>query len=147
LHFEQVIMSLTTVCGPNTRWKPIKNVSGACQDSLDLITEASLKNLFCEKSTGWSKKVSPIEIFFCSSLLKVLIDLFYVEICWTNLIKVAILAFWLHTFKSKIRVEIWFKELHPKLNIGTNIAISCALEQNSQKNIRSLHSTYIIYVC
>jgi hypothetical protein len=68
LHFKQVIMSLTTVCGPDTRWKPIKIVSGACQDIPDLITGASLKNLFCKKSTGWSKKISPIEIFTIVSI-------------------------------------------------------------------------------
>jgi hypothetical protein len=63
LHFEQVVMSLTTVYGPDMWWKPIKIVSGAFQYIPDFITKASLKNMFCDKSTGWSKKVSPIEIF------------------------------------------------------------------------------------
>jgi hypothetical protein len=61
-------MSLTTVCGPNTRWKPIKIVFGACQNVLVLITETSSKLMFCEKHTGWSKKVSPLEIFTGYSL-------------------------------------------------------------------------------
>jgi hypothetical protein len=43
-------------------------VSGACKDIADFITDASLKKLFCEKSTGWSKKVSPKEIFTGHSL-------------------------------------------------------------------------------
>jgi hypothetical protein len=46
----------------------IKMVSGAYQNILVLITEASSKILFCEKRTGWSKKVSPVEIFTGHSL-------------------------------------------------------------------------------
>jgi hypothetical protein len=61
--FQQMLISLTTVCGPITRWQQMKIDSGTCKDIPEFINEASSKNLFCEKSTGWSKKGSPIEIF------------------------------------------------------------------------------------
>jgi hypothetical protein len=40
----------------------MKNVTSACKNIPDFITESSSKSLFCEKSAGWSRKGSTIEI-------------------------------------------------------------------------------------
>jgi hypothetical protein len=63
---EQEVLS--TVLNRKIQPMPMKIVADAVVNIPDFKTEASSEILFCEKSTGWSKKRFPTEIFTGHSL-------------------------------------------------------------------------------